>query len=159
MKLKNIIASVAIATCLVSVGCKPKDKDIAVEAQKVVPSGALVAVKDGVATLTGEFSDEASKKAAEEALAKVKDVKSVVNNATVIAPPPPPAAAPVVTAADEVLTKGLKDATKDYPTVTATVKDGIVTLNGDIKKTNMVKLMMAINALQPKKIENKLTIK
>ncbi len=159
MKFKNIIASVAIATCLVSVGCKPKDKDIAAEAQKVVPANATVTVTEGVATLTGEFSDEASKKAAEEALAKVKDVKSVVNNATVIAPPPPPVAAPVVTAADEALTKGLKDATKDFSTVTATVADGVITLNGEIKKTSLAKLMMAINALKPKKIDNKLTIK
>ena len=39
------------------------------------------------------------------------------------------------------------------------VKDGIVWLSGEIKKADLPKLMMVLNSLKPKKIENKLTIK
>ncbi len=70
-----------------------------------------------------------------------------------------PPAAPVVVSPDAPLQQGVQDATKDYPTVTATVLDGVITLNGTIAKDKLQPLMMSLNALQPKKIENKLTVK
>jgi hypothetical protein len=48
---------------------------------------------------------------------------------------------------------------KDYAGVTATINDGIVTLTGEIKKADLQKLMMALNSLKPKKVDNKLVIK
>jgi osmotically-inducible protein OsmY len=90
-------------------------------------------------------------------IAKVKGVKQVVNNCTVA--PPPTAPAPVVIAADDPLAKGVTDAIKDYPGVKADVKDGVVTLTGDIKRAELQKLMEALHTLKPKKIDNKLTIK
>jgi hypothetical protein len=53
----------------------------------------------------------------------------------------------------------VRDATKDYPTVVATVADGVITLTGEISKASLPKLMMTLNSLKPKKIENKLTTK
>jgi hypothetical protein len=70
-----------------------------------------------------------------------------------------PAPAPVVIAADDPLSKGVTDAIKDYPGVKADVKDGVVTLTGDIKRAELQKLMMSLHTLKPKKIDNKLTIK
>lgn len=87
---------------------------------------------------------------------EIKGVKSVVNNAT-IAPPAP--AAPVEIAADDPLTKAVADATKDFAGVSATVKDGVVTLTGEIKKTDLPKLMQAIMASKPKKVDNQLVVK
>jgi len=84
-------------------------------------------------------------------------VKSVVNNATVTPPPPPPP--PVEIAADDPLTKSVNDAVKDYPGVNASVKDGVVTLTGEIKRSSLQKLMQSLNSLKPKKIDNKLIIK
>jgi osmotically-inducible protein OsmY len=114
-------------------------------------------VKDGIVTLSGECKDDAAKTNAESIVKEVPGVASVVNNCTIAAPPPAPA--PVVIAADDPLTKGVKDATKDYPGVTATVKDGVVTLTGEIKKADLKKLMQSLHTLKPKKIENQLTIK
>ena len=66
--------------------------------------------------------------------------------------------APVQISPDDALNKGLQDATKDYPGVTATVNNGEVTLTGTIKRDRLPKLMQAIHALNPKKVTNNLTI-
>jgi len=62
--------------------------------------------------------------------------------------------APVVISPDDALNKGLQDATKDYPGVTATVSNGEVTLTGTIKKERLPKLMQSVHALNPKKVNN-----
>lgn len=69
------------------------------------------------------------------------------------------AAAPVTIAADDDLTKGVKDATKDFPGVTAEVKDGEINLTGDITRDKLPTLMQSLSTLHPKKINNSLTIK
>lgn len=66
--------------------------------------------------------------------------------------------APVQVSPDDALTKGLQDATKDYPGVTATVNNGEVTLTGTIKRDRLPKLMQSVNALNPKKVNNNLTL-
>ncbi|MEP6764481.1 MAG: BON domain-containing protein, partial [Gemmatimonadaceae bacterium] len=83
----------------------------------------------------------------------VKGISSVADNATV-APPPPP----VVISADDALKMTVAAALKDYSTVSADIKDGVVTLTGNIKKADLPKMMQALNALHPKKIMNKTTI-
>jgi osmotically-inducible protein OsmY len=118
----------------------------------------LVSVKDGVATLSGECKDETLKAKCEELVKGVKGVKNVINNCTV-APPPPPPAPPVDIAAEDPLSKSVTDAIKDFPAVKAEVKDGVITLTGEISKANLPRLMQTLNTLKPKKIDNKLTIK
>lgn len=66
---------------------------------------------------------------------------------------------PVTVETDDVLAKGAKDATKDYPDVTATVNNGEITLTGEIKRDKLPDLMQSLNSLNPKKINNNLTIK
>lgn len=162
MKFMKIPLALALALAIGFTGCKPKDADIktAIETKmKADPdmSGTTVEVKDGVATISGECKDEACKAKCEAAVKDVKGVKSVVNNCTVAAAPV--VFTPPVIAADDPLTKAVTDAIKDFSTVKADVKDGVVTLTGEIKKDGLQKLMMALNALKPKKIENKLTVK
>ena len=53
----------------------------------------------------------------------------------------------------------LKDATKDYPNVTATVNNGEVTLTGSVKRDDLPKLMQRVQALNPTKVNNNLSIK
>lgn len=53
----------------------------------------------------------------------------------------------------------LKDAIKDYPDVTATVNNGEVTLTGSVKRSELPKLMQRVQALNPTKVNNNLTIK
>ncbi len=154
--------AVAIVTSLGFMSCKPKDADIkaAIETKlsaKPDMANAMVTVDDGVATIAGECKDATCKADCEAMTKEVKGVKSVVNNLTVAAPPPPPAA-PVTTTADGALSQSVADATKDFAGVTATVNDGVVTLTGSIKKSDLAKLMQSLNSLKPKKIENKLTV-
>jgi hypothetical protein len=66
--------------------------------------------------------------------------------------------APVEIAKDDQLSNGVKDATKDFPGVTATVNNGEVTLTGNIKRDRLPVLMQSIHALNPKKVNNNLTI-
>src|SRR6478735_2206988 len=67
--------------------------------------------------------------------------------------------APVPVSPDDSLTTMAKDAIKDYPDVTATVTNGEVTLTGTITREKLPKLMAAVSAMHPKKINNNLTIK
>ena len=141
--------------------CGPKDSKIQADVETAIrnnPStnGIAANVEKGVVTLSGEVKDEASKSAAESEVAKVKGVKQVVNNCTVT--PPAAQSAPVTISPDETLTSNVNDAIKDYPGVKATVTDGVVTLTGNIKRSNLQKLMMSLQSLKPKKIDNQLTI-
>ena len=63
------------------------------------------------------------------------------------------------TISDDSLRAQLKDATKDYPDVTATVDNGEVTLTGTITRDKLQGLMQSVQALNPKKVNNNLTIK
>lgn len=83
-----------------------------------------------------------------------KDTASIVAPAPV-APTPPP----VVIAEDTTLNVGIKDATKDFPGVTATTIDGEITLTGEITREKLPVLMQSLSTLHAKKINNKLTIK
>ena len=158
--LTLVIFSFLVSGILVS-SCKEKDSKIQAAVETSLKNSGMpeisASVKDGVATLTGECKSDADKAAVESMIAKVKGVKQVVNNCTVA--PPTAAPAPVVIAADDPLSKGVTDAIKDYPGVKADVKDGVVTLTGDIKRAELQKLMMTLHTLKPKRIDNKLTIK
>jgi osmotically-inducible protein OsmY len=142
--------------------CGPKDSNIQTAVETAIRNNASVtgisaSVQDGVVTLSGECKDEASKSAVESEVAQVKGVKKVVNNCTVT--PPPMQSAPVTISPDDTLLKNVNDAIKSYPGVNATVNDGVVTLTGEIKRANLQKLMMSLQSLRPKKIDNQLTIK
>jgi len=158
MNLKKAGLSFAVMASLSFslVSCGPKDEDIkkSIEAKLSNVPGVSVEVKDGVATLSGAFIDDATKTAVENDIKAVKGVKSVVDNATVTPPP-----APVVISADDQLKATVTEALKEYSGLSAEVKDGIVTLTGEVKKADLVKVMQALNALKPKKIDNKATIK
>ena len=156
-KIVSMLALVAIFALGFN-SCAPKDADIQKAVQTAIATnpdatGVSVVVEKGVVTLTGEVKDEATSVAVAAAAQAVKGVKSVVNSLTVTPP------APVISAADVTLTTNLKDALKDNPTVTFEVKDGVVTLTGDVKKADLPKLMQKVQALKPVKVENKLTIK
>ena len=150
---KRIRAVAAAATfALAFAACGPKDADIKASADSAIAGmqGVTVDVANGVATISGQFADETAKAAAEAQVKAVKGVKSVVNNGTV-APPPPP----VVISPDETLKMAVDSALKAWSGLTATVAEGVVTLSGEVKKADLPKVMQALSALQPKKIDNK----
>ena len=67
--------------------------------------------------------------------------------------------APVQVTGDEALKTSVADATKDHPGVRAEVNNGEITLTGEIKRDNLQTLMMSLNTLKAKKINNNLSIK
>jgi osmotically-inducible protein OsmY len=153
-RLLLLFGTVALISSAIP-GCKSKVNDAEVKtavetALQANPetAGLMVDVKDGVATVSGEAKDEAAKTKATELAKDVKGVKSVENNVSV-APPPPP----VEITADDPLTSAVKDATKDYPTVTATVKDGVISVSGELKSDSWKKLKMTLDGLKPKKVD------
>jgi osmotically-inducible protein OsmY len=156
--MKSILPLILV---LLMASCGPSDETITKEVNtSLATAGRSISasVKNGVVTITGECPDESCKNSSESAVKSVKGVKSVVNNITVTAPPPPPA--PVVVNPDDSLTTALAAILlKDYPTVKATVSNGVVTLTGDIKRSQLTGLMQKVSATKPKKIENKLQIK
>lgn len=129
-----------------------KDTEAKAKIEATLTGDVTVDVKDGVATLSGTFPDEASRTATAEAAKSTPGIKSVVDNSTVDAP------APVIISGDDALTTGVNTAVAAFSGVSAQVQDGIVTLTGSIAKSDLQTLMQAINALQPKKVENKLTV-
>jgi hyperosmotically inducible periplasmic protein len=135
---------------------KMKDADLqtAVEtAFKANPdlANAVVSVKEGVATITGELPNDAAKTALDALLAGMKDLKSFANNCTVTPP------APVVPPVTDQLAQAVTDALKDFPSVKSELKEGVLTLTGEIQRSSLQKLMMGLNALKAmglKKIES-----
>ena len=156
LTIRTRALSVAIALGLALAGCGRKDADVKADADKAVAGmqGVSVDVANGVATISGEVADSAMRISAESAVKSVKGVKSVVDNVTVTPPP-----APVVISPDDSLKTNVTAALKDYPTLTADVKDGVVTLTGDVQRSALPKVMQALSALHPKKIQNKATVK
>ncbi|MEO6188487.1 MAG: BON domain-containing protein [Ginsengibacter sp.] len=158
--IKNYLV-LFVLSCALFIGCKPKDSDVKSQIEKAlqaVPetSGVTVQVTDGVATLSGEVKDQGTRDKAGTIATDTKGVKSVDNQVTVT---PPVVEAPVQINPDAALVQGVKDATKDFPTVTANISDGVITLTGDIKRSDLKNLMMSLSTLKPKKIDNQLTIK
>lgn len=154
MKTTKLLMSMAIAATLFFASCKPKDAAIQAAIQAKEAIGITVTVAKGDVTLTGEVANDVAKTEAEKIAKAEKGVKSVINNLTVTT-----LEKPVVITEDQTLIKNIADAVKDFPTVKTEVKNGVVTLTGELKKASLITLMQHLSALHPKKIENKLTIK
>ena len=60
---------------------------------------------------------------------------------------------------DATLRTSVDNVLKSYDGVSADVKDGVVTLRGNIKQDDLQSLIMKVQELKPKKVENQLTIK
>lgn len=161
MKLSNSLSMVTLIFLLgvFAISCNNvSDADIQTNAQEVITtnpelSGIQVSVQNRVATLTGVVQDEAIKTYAENQIAEVKHVTTVINQIQVVPP------APDYSALDASINTGLQDALKDHETVSATVQNGVITLEGEINERDLPTLMEKINALQPEQIVNNITVK
>ncbi len=158
--MKRILAIMAVMVFSMSLpSCKSKVKDA--DLQAAVQSALLSnpelsnlssSVDQGVATITGEVKDQATQASVEPALKDIKGLKEVINNTTVAAPVTETDSGPSITP-DDPLSVAVRDAIKDHPTVQAEVRDGVVTLSGEISKANEKVLIQKINATRPKKID------
>lgn len=161
MKLSNSLSIITLilAISFVAISCnRVSDADIQKNAQETINanpelSGVQVTVLNKVATLTGVVQDDAIKTYAENQVAEVENVESVINQLEVVPP------APDYSVIDSTINAGLQDALKDHKTVTATVQNGIITLEGEIRQRDLPTLMQKINALQPEQVVNNITVK
>ncbi|MFV0469928.1 MAG: BON domain-containing protein [Dysgonomonas sp.] len=151
-----------IYACIAMLGlglysCGPSDTKLqknVTTALSIAQPNVTVAVKDGVVTLSGKVDSQSAKDAAEQVSKGVKGIKSVVNNIEVTQPP-------VTINPDSTLTTLITTAltTAGYKDVVATVKDGEVTLTGNVKQADLTKVMQIANEAKPKKVINQLIIK
>ena len=150
--------------CLVVIlaSCKsgPSDKDIENDfssKMRTTAPGVIMTVKNGVVTLSGTCPDESCKHSSETAARETKGVKEVVNNIIISAPPAP--AAPVEITSTDTLQTSLNSLLSAYKTVKGTVSDGVITLTGEVKRSELTPLMQSVNELKPKRVVNNLKIK
>ncbi len=158
MKFK-IFTVLTLAVALFLSACGKSDTDLQKAATDKLAAdkitGVTVAVKDGVATLTGEVADAATKSKAELS-AKVDGIKSVTNNITIKLPPPPPPSP------DMAIKTGIQDALTKAGCTGATVElnDGVATLNGTVPAAKFAECVKAGQEaggkLNVKKVENML---
>ena len=163
MKMKKfqlrtlVFASILSATMLSCKSGGNTDAEISTEVSKKLDdeagSSVTASVNNGVVTLTGTCRDEECRRECAEEAKGVKGVKDVVNNITVAA------AAPVEVSNDATLQSAVDNVVKEYRDVKAEVKDGVVTLRGEISRDKLQELMMALNSLKPKSIDNQLAVK
>lgn len=116
----------------------------------------LKTLRSGIALLILAIGISATsckdKKAETESTAPTADTTSTMRNE-------PVTPAPEI-ATDDSLSNGVRDAIKDFPGVTATVKNGEVTLDGGpVSRDQLQKLMQSVQSLHPKKVNNNLSIK
>ncbi len=114
-------------------------------------AGVSATVVDGVVTLTGQCEDEDCRKNAEKAVKKIDGVKDITNNITITSS--------VTIRPDEELRENAEKIISKYKNVQAGVSNGIITLRGEVKKDKLPQLMIDLNDLHPKRIENQLVVK
>jgi osmotically-inducible protein OsmY len=140
-----------------------KDSDIQAAINEKISSvpemaGLTATVAEGIVTLSGECKDDACKSFCETTIKAVAGVKSVINNCSVA----PVAIEPVVPLVSDALSQAISDAVKDFPGVKTDLKDGVLTLTGEVGKEKLQTLMMGLNALKSlglKKIESSNLVK
>ena len=158
MNLKQLSAwcIVAVLSFGTFTACKSKnnDQDIQASVSEKLPVGITATVQEGVVTLSGACPDANCKTTAEQAAKDVKGVKSVTNNISVSVV----GNAPVEIATDDALTNSVNAAISEYPTVKANVANGVVTLTGSINRCELQELMQKVQALNPQRVENQLTV-
>ncbi len=117
-------------------------------------TGVTVAVKDGVATLSGMVDDVTVKSRAEASVKSVEGIKSVTSTGVTMKPlPTPPPVSP-----DKMLEGTINESLKKkgITGVTVTVANGEVTLTGTVDKAKVPEVMMAANEAKPSKVINNL---
>lgn len=155
MKLK-LFTVIALAVALFMSACGKSDADLQkaatdkLAADKV--SGITVAVKDGVATLSGDTKDITVKTKAETSVKSVEGIKSVTNNVNVVTPPatPPPADPMLQGRVDEALKKA------GCTGATATIKEGVITLTGTVPEAKYATCFKAVSEVGGAKVDNQL---
>jgi len=159
VKLISLLTFVLVLGTSITSCKQVSDSDLQAQIQQALAtnpdaSNVTVTVTDKVATLTGTVKDDATKAAIDSIVGTVKNIKSVVNNLEVVPP------APDYSELDQIIEASLPEILITYPKLTASVKDGVVTLEGEAKKqADIDSVMKKIQELNPVQIVNNATVK
>jgi len=153
MKITKMTIAAALMVAVAFTSCKPKDSEIKVNVETALKAdmkmaSTMVAVNDGVVTLSGECTDAECKAKCESTAAGVKGVKPpVVNNMTVAAPVVvEQAPASMTTELDASTQQKVKDGIKDIPGVTVEFSADKAVLSGEVTAANRMKIMQMLAA-------------
>lgn len=157
-----------IITCILISGmtmqsCKQSDENLKKDVDKTIQerynSTISTSVKDGVVTLTGTVESPQEKVSVENDVKAVKHVKTVVNNISVdesditTQQPEINSDNTIKTSIESRLTtEGFKDVKVD-------VSNGEVALSGNLKRSDLTKVMQIANESNPRKVTNNLNLK
>ena len=159
MNLRQIIFVAACAALLTGSmsGCDKSNKDSVIKADLASKAesekdfaGVRFTVENGIVSLSGQCATEKAKATVESTVKKLYGVKDEVSNITI---------GPVVIGTDQLLKQGVDSVLKHYAGVEAITRDSLVFLQGKIERDKFEELLEAINQLQPKKIEQSLSMK
>ena len=156
--IKSYFLFLIFACVAFLIGCKSNSQDVQQKIQNKFLantrlSNAQVYVTDSVATLSGNVINDSDKVSAERIASDEQGIKSVNNQINITHPETTPGVQN-----DKELHDGVISVTSNYKDVDATVKDGVVTLKGSIKRLDVADLMHGLDSLKPKKIDNQLSI-
>lgn len=142
------------------VSCKPKvsDADIKarVEQETEGNPNVVVAVKKGEVTLSGIVETEEERRKLTEAVksADSQNIKSVVDDLTVATIPEK------TSPTDQELRTKVDLIIKEFSDITANVEEGIIKVSGEIEQSEVRKLKIALDELNPSKVDmSLLTVK
>ncbi|MDU1892700.1 MAG: BON domain-containing protein [Dysgonomonas sp.] len=159
MKKIALIISCVLLSAITFQSCKPNDEKINSEVIKVLGNGysaVSVATKGGVVTLSGLVDSQEEKDEAARLAHSVKDVKEIVNEIEVREP----VSAPVINPDDNIKADiRAKLESSGFKNIVIDVKDGEVILTGDLKRSDLVKVMQIANESNPRKVINNLKLK
>jgi hyperosmotically inducible periplasmic protein len=161
---KITLSFLSIVTVMIISSCSPSDEQITESVQQALSANTSLSpvsasVEEGIVTLTGEVENDELKAQAENSITGVKGVKGVVNSVTV--KPKGPSAEELKKAADDAIFARVNENLAKYKVqgITASVADSIVTLTGNVKRSNVQNAMKAAMESGAAKVENKMTIK
>ena len=131
--------------------CSQKEKDIGIRQmisaqakQEIAFAAVDYTVVNGVVTLRGSCATEQEKEKVESKVKGTSGVKDVQNNIIV---------APVVLNGDHLLKRSVDSVLTNYPSVSGSVKDGIVYLQGQVNKSSAEKLRTTLTTLKLRTVD------
>ena len=158
IKTKWFALFILIAISITIPSCKAKNRDGDIQTafnSKALTdpnlAGVSATVIDGTVTLTGSCADEACRTNAEKSVKEISGVKKIINNIQV---------AKVEVTDDAPLRSSTEKVISKYDGVQADVNGGIITVRGTIDdRDKLQQLIMELQALRPKNVQNQLVIK
>jgi len=160
MKRLAIVFSLVLMTGLMFQSCKKSDESIRKDVNKALTERnydmITSTVKDGMVTISGTVESLQQRSEVENIVRSVKDVKSVTSNVIIKESEPEILISPDQTI-QSAIDAGLTAA--GYTGVKVEVKDGEVILTGELKRSELTKVMQIANEANPKSVKNELNLK